>query len=64
MMHCKKRGKEWWITDVPDVPEGCGPYDTKAEAEEDMRGLARSLQNADTPGYFTTDKPKSRVKRG
>ena len=47
-----------------NVPEGCGPYDTKAEAEEDMRSLARSLQHADTPGYFTTDKPKSRVKRG
>jgi len=36
-----RRGKEWWIVGVEsDVPE-CGPYQTRAEASADKRGLER-----------------------
>jgi hypothetical protein len=41
-MKCVKRGNEWWIVHVPDMDEeGAGPYDTKADATDDMRGLER-----------------------
>lgn len=44
--------KEWWITGVPDrydeVEQAlrlqqCGPYDSRAEAEDDRDGMARCL---------------------
>ena len=46
-MKLQKRKDGWWIINIPDsVTEG-GPYDTKAEAEEDMRGLARTFKMLD-----------------
>jgi hypothetical protein len=50
-----QRQDGWWITDCPDC-EDCGPYSTRAEAESDMRGLARFEKYADRPGYVTTDR--------
>ena len=47
-----KETKEWWIEGVPDrydeveqamVLRQCGPYDTKAGAEDDRDGMARCL---------------------
>ena len=58
VMHCKKRGDEWWILGVPEMdPIGCGPYPTKDLAEDDMHGMERFYKNKDKPGYITTDKP-------
>lgn len=44
----------WWIVEVPECCD-CGPYDTKAEAESDMRGLKRFEKYEDKPGYVTGD---------
>jgi hypothetical protein len=58
-MHCKRRDDKWWILGVPETdPEGCGPYDVKADAEEDMHGLERFYQHLDEPRFFTTDSRK------
>lgn len=41
--------KNWWITDVPpyqwngETHTEYGPYDTRAEAEAEMRGAERTL---------------------
>ena len=35
-MYTEKIRGEWWI-----LPESYGPYDTKAEAESDRRGIER-----------------------
>lgn len=39
-MDLEQRNGAWWITGVPDTVMEYGPYDTKAEAAGDMRGLA------------------------
>jgi len=49
-----KRGKEWWITGVPES-EDCGPYDTKAEAEEDRIGLERTERWGHLHHFYTSD---------
>ena len=36
----KRQAGAWWIIDRSD-PEPIGPYTTKAEAEDDARGLVR-----------------------
>jgi hypothetical protein len=47
MMRCTKHPDGWWIDDVPtyvvggEVCTSCGPYDTRAEADDDRRGLER-----------------------
>lgn len=45
----------WWITGVPEC-EDCGPYATKAIAEEERKGLQRTFDNWDDRSYFTTEK--------
>jgi hypothetical protein len=46
-MAITRRESGWWITGVPpyytegQMHTSCGPYGTKAEAEEDERGLRR-----------------------
>jgi hypothetical protein len=60
-MRCKKRDGEWWILGVPEMdPEGCGPYGTKADAEDDMHGMERFYEHYDEPGYFTVDPPREK----
>ncbi len=34
----------WWVVGVPDC-EPCGPYDTRAEALDDMRGIGRFFRD-------------------
>jgi len=34
----ERRAAGWWIAGIPDC-EDAGPYDTKAEANEDRLGL-------------------------
>ena len=42
----KRLGRYWWI--VGDEEDGpCGPYDTRAEAEEGMKGLRRFARHED-----------------
>ncbi|HUS96454.1 MAG TPA: hypothetical protein VMX97_06930 [Hyphomicrobiaceae bacterium] len=53
-MTTEKRPDGWWITDVPDALD-CGPYDTLAEAESDLRGIARLITYGDRPGFVTSD---------
>jgi len=40
-MTIEKRRDGWWITRIPKGTPDCGPYDTKAEAERDARGMGR-----------------------
>jgi len=37
----------WWITNMPDGEHDCGPYDTKGEAEEARKGMARTFRTWD-----------------
>jgi hypothetical protein len=46
-MNLKKRDDGWWIVNVPDTITECGPYDTKAEAKDDMDGLQRTFDALD-----------------
>jgi hypothetical protein len=45
-MKTVKQSDGWWIVDVPnyrvdeDVFTSCGPYRSKAEADDDRRGLS------------------------
>lgn len=48
-------GPRWWV--VGDEEGGpYGPYDTKSEADEDRRGVQRTFDNWDEPGFFTVGK--------
>jgi hypothetical protein len=40
-------------------PEGCGPYNTKVAAEDDMHGMERFYEHCDKSGYVATDPSKS-----
>jgi hypothetical protein len=58
-MRVKKRGDEWWILGIPDMdPKGCGPYGSKADAEDEMHGMERFYKYSHLPGYMTTEKPR------
>ena len=39
-MKTVKKDDGWWITEMPEGDD-CGPYDTKAEALDNLRGLRR-----------------------
>jgi len=63
----KKRGKEWWITDVPEYyvnDDGpyteCGPYDDKQDAIEDRDGMQRTLDKMEAGDY----EPKQQRRKG
>jgi len=44
----------WWILGLPDAPPA-GPYDRKADAESDRRGMLRFFKWENRPGYITSD---------
>ena len=52
----EKRNDDWWITGLPELgyPE-CGPYDTKAEAMDDLRGLVRFFKYGHDREFWTSD---------
>ena len=56
MLTVQKPDGKWWIIHMPagGEPE-CGPYSTKAEAEEDREGMGRFFRHCDEPGYVTTE---------
>lgn len=48
----EKRADGWYfVHDAQDL----GPYDTRAEAEADKRGLDRWDRHKDEPGFLTVD---------
>jgi len=46
------RSSDWWIIGL-DLD--CGPYGTKAEADEDRRRMIDFEKYEDKPGYVTGD---------
>ncbi len=54
-MKSAKRDGKWWVTEVPES-EDCGPYDTKAEAEEGRVGLERTEKWGHLYQFWTSDK--------
>ena len=66
-MKTRKRKDGWWITDLPECNQceecedcgsqsDCGPYATKAEAEDDRKGLARTEKVMDRRASWTVEK--------
>jgi len=60
-MRTEQHANGWWIVDVPayqvdgDTFTTCGPYDTKAAAESDRRGMERFWKfEANKPPRKTT----------
>lgn len=53
-MHVTQTPNGKWI--IWNSGRPIGPYDSKGEAESDMRGLERFEKYKDTPGYITSDK--------
>lgn len=49
-----KRADGWWITEMPDGQE-CGAYKTKAEAEDDRRGMQRTYDELIADGWEPTN---------
>ena len=54
-MQLERREDGWWIVDVPDA-EVSGPYETRAEAASDMRGLRRFFRYGDDPGFLSSER--------
>lgn len=50
----------YWINDpTGEILDGpCGPYTSKAEADEDLRGLERFHKYGDKPGFVSCDSAK------
>lgn len=40
-MNLQRRTDGWWIVDTPQDVDEMGPYDTKADAQDDLRGVER-----------------------
>jgi hypothetical protein len=51
----ERREDGWWITGLPEDVGDCGPYDTKASAEDDRRGMERFTKYEGKEGYLTVD---------
>ncbi len=53
-MKIVKKSDGYWIKKIPDS-EDCGPYKTKEDAEDTMRGLERFFKYQDEPGFITIE---------
>jgi len=53
-MKVVKKPDGYWVTGIPDC-EPCGPYATKADAEDTQRGLERFYKYKDEPGFITCE---------
>jgi len=60
-METVEREDGWWITGVPDCMD-CGPYPTRAMADDDMRGMARYHKYSEKPGWFSVTSPSNAAK--
>lgn len=47
-------GAAWYVMGPWDEP--CGPYRTKADAEETRRGLERTYRYHAEPGFITSER--------
>lgn len=57
MSEVKSRPDGWWIAWEFEGASGeCGPYTTKAEAEDDRVGLERTFKHINERTYWTTEK--------
>ena len=54
-MKAVQRGEEWWIADMPDRGENCGPYDSEKETKESIERLRRFYKHHDEPGFITSE---------
>lgn len=52
-MNLAKHAAAWWITGHEDGV--IGPYNTRAEAEQDRAGLERTARHGHHWAYWTTD---------
>ncbi len=50
-----QRGNEWWIANMPDRGENCGPYGSEREADESIGRLEQFYKRCDEPGFMTTE---------
>jgi hypothetical protein len=57
----ERRADGWWIAGLEQAQ---GPYQTKAEAREERRGLQRYLRNCHRRGFITTDSPRAKCQQG
>jgi hypothetical protein len=51
----EKREDGYWIVGYPLSVE-CGPYKTRAEADDDRMGLERTIKYGDDPGFWKSSK--------
>ena len=54
-MKAVKKDGSWWVTGYEDS-EDFGPYDTKADAEEGIKGLERFDKFCHLKSYWTCEK--------
>ena len=54
-----KKPDGYWVKDIPDC-EPCGPYPTKVDAEETLRGLEQFYKYKDEPGFITCEDKRKR----
>ena len=57
-MDIEKRPDGYWITSLPDSPDA-GPYNTKAGAASDRKGLRRFFKYEHDRAFFTVDRRRS-----
>ncbi len=50
-----QRGDEWWIANMPDRGENCGPYSSEKDANESIGRLEQFYKHCDEPGFMTTE---------
>ena len=43
----------WWICNVPGFEGNCGPYKTRKEAKDDMRGMRKFFR--ENPDLMTVE---------
>ena len=54
-MKLEKQSDGYWIKGLPDIP-ACGPYDRKADAQSDRRGMKRFLRHENERDFFTVER--------
>ena len=53
-MKVEQRNGKWWVVDIPDTISEAGPYKTRAEAEQDRRGMEAFFRHEDDEEWFHT----------
>ncbi len=54
-MKSVQRGNNWWIADMPDRGENCGPYGSEKEAKESIGRLEQFYKHCGESGFITTE---------